>query len=116
MIRTYLIAAVAAFALAAPAFAQSAPGSSAIQMQSIKVSFDDLDISRDAGASELLARIERAANRICGERPDLRQMATRLRHQACIGSAVSGAVAHVNSPRLTAFHSDGAKPVRLASR
>lgn len=119
-----LAAALAALALAAPAVAQTtaqtatqtAGKSATIQIESVKVAYDDLDISRDAGARVLLVRIEQAARRICGDRPAPRLVTANLRHQSCIGSAVSGAVSHVNSPRLTALFNDETQPLRVASR
>jgi len=103
------LAGVAVVVSAAPAVAQTDDRASAIH-----VSYADLDINTTAGARTLMTRIDQAADRACGERPDIRQLKQRSDFERCRKAAVTGAVAAVDSPRLTAMITHGT--VDVASR
>ena len=64
------------------------------------VTYQDLNLNSDAGTQALYRRIQRAANKVCGE-VDVRELAGMRVKQACVESAISQAVAAVNSPMLT---------------
>ncbi|HEY7797660.1 MAG TPA: UrcA family protein [Hyphomonadaceae bacterium] len=70
---------------------------------SVRVSYADLDLSREAGAYVLLQRIEAASQRVCGPRPSPRNLKIHIHYQACYRDAVSQAVAEVESPLLSAL-------------
>ena len=44
---------------------------------SVKVRYSDLELASDGGARTMLARIESAARRVCGQAPDLRESGPR---------------------------------------
>src|SRR5215467_8264036 len=70
--------------------------------KSIRVSYADLDLSTQAGATTLFNRIRGAARQVCGD-----EGTTYTDHviwQGCIKRAVGDAVATVNNPRLTALY------------
>jgi len=70
--------------------------------RSIKVSYADLDLSTQAGATTLYNRIRGAARTVCGyEGPGFTDKAI---WRSCFKDAVGNAVAKVNNPRLTALH------------
>jgi UrcA family protein len=65
---------VAVLAAASPAFSQSARSTIKIQGDgevSMAVSYQDLDLTTEAGGKELQHRVRVAAQRVCTEEPDL---------------------------------------------
>lgn len=72
------------------------------EAHSVTVRFGDLDITTSAGAAALYHRIEAAARVTCGyeDHPFVRPPYT----ERCNSSAISAAVASVNSPLLSAIH------------
>ncbi|HEU4627395.1 MAG TPA: UrcA family protein [Steroidobacteraceae bacterium] len=72
---------------------------------SLKVSFKELDLSKQAGAEELYRRITRAANAVCREAFQSPSPAfpTRNEHQKCIEAAIDNAVSEVNQPLVSAL-------------
>jgi UrcA family protein len=78
------------------------------------VRFNDLDVTRTAGAKVLYSRIRAAARDVC----DLSAGADPIRRvavKACMDTAIDDAVRKVNAPALTALRF-GSDPVRLASK
>lgn len=115
MSRTFKTAALlAAFILASPvAFADNVKIT-----EKVVVDYSDLDVSRAAGASTLINRLEAASRKVCGKRPltvRYQQMEDYLR---CRSDAVEGAVRRIDAPAVTLAYENaiGRKPVRLASR
>ena len=64
------------------------------------VSYQDLNLSTEAGAKVLYQRIHGAANEVCGNL-EVRDLPGVRAHQACVEKAVSDAIAAVNNQRLT---------------
>jgi UrcA family protein len=64
------------------------------------VTYQDLNLNSDAGTQALYRRIQRAANKVCGE-VNVRDLAGLRVKKACLDRAISEAVAAVNSPMLT---------------
>jgi len=64
------------------------------------VSYQDLNLSTEAGAKVLYERIHGAANQVCGS-VEVRDLPGVRAHAACVEKAVSDAVAAVNNQRLT---------------
>lgn len=88
----------------------SAPAMSATpagQAPQVTVNYADLNLSTDAGARTLHARIERAARRVCVDN-GTRGVEALARQRRCEASAVDAAVASIDSPRLAAVHASGA--------
>ncbi|HXZ68620.1 MAG TPA: UrcA family protein [Alphaproteobacteria bacterium] len=109
------VALLAAFAFPAiaPAYAQSteeivvtgtkpgqAPGS---ETRSKRISYADLDLSKQAGVKALLARIQSAAKEVCSPEPMSTDMAGHKDYDGCISHAVDTAVAQVGNPNLSAM-------------
>lgn len=78
------------------------------------VRYDDLDISRTAGAKVLYSRIRTAAIQVC-EDPLHTDPIVRLSAHACIRHAIDEAVKSVASPVLTAMNSGGGD-IRVARK
>ena len=101
-------------ALTALGFAATAPSAYAgndtanFDTAAVKVSYADLNLSSQAGATVLLHRIHQVAKTICGE-PGKDLILARSTEK-CIHSTVDDAVASVNSPVLTAMNGDAARP------
>ena len=109
MLRLILIAAAAAGCVltSRTAFAEGSDQGRAV-MQTV-VTYSDLDLHRTAGAEAMLQRLRHAANIVCGRRPDARQIAAYDRYRSCVRTAMSGAVAQIDAPLVTArFY--GAEP------
>jgi len=75
--------------------------------RAIRVSYSDLDLSKDAGIERLYARLRSAADEACG-RVDIRELAALGRQRLCARDALDRAVEDAHSPRLTARHKGGA--------
>jgi UrcA family protein len=68
------------------------------------VRYDDLNLRSDAGAATLYARVNRAAEKVCG-RDDWSDFAeTYHRVRECEQTAIANAIAQVHSPNLTAIY------------
>ena len=70
--------------------------------RSMSVTYRDLNLSTLPGANSLYQRIRGAARVVCGE-PGYDLRSQRL-YKDCYTDAVSGAVAAVNNPNLTALY------------
>lgn len=76
----------------------------------VSVRYDDLNLSNPAGAKALLKRLERAAERLCGHRPDLRFIDRRRIFRQCVEPAVADAVERLDAPLVTALHAGESLP------
>lgn len=63
----------------------------------IKIRYDDLDVSLESGAQELHRRIQRAAESVCGT-PRSRDLSSFSSYYRCQRDAVAHAVAQVKWP------------------
>jgi UrcA family protein len=69
----------------------------------MRVSYADLDVTTQAGATTLYARIRGAAEAVC--RPlEGKRLSERAQWKACYEHAVAEAVQTVNRPALTALY------------
>ena len=69
----------------------------------VRVSYSELDLTKDAGVERLYTRLQSAAGSVCG-RLDIRNLAAYAERQACVQGALDRAVENVHSARLTARH------------
>src|SRR5262249_28082976 len=114
-----LRALVLAFAIAAipPARAETQD----VVVQKTGVSYRDLDLSKRADATTMLARIERAARHACGDNPlvlphyDEAPAAVTKEFKRCVRDAVRRAVADLDAPLVTLAY-DGNEGPAFASR
>ena len=70
---------------------------------SVFVHFADLDLSSAAGAKVLYERLRGAAESVCAPLDD-RSLWRHMRFNACVKGAISGAVAKVDQPLVTAYY------------
>ena len=94
------LAALAAISLVAGASAAFA-GTPSDDTLSVKVSYQGLDLSSDAGAKMMLTRITHAAREICGPGPDARLFNETRAYQACVTAITNRAVTQLDSPKVT---------------
>ena len=69
----------------------------------VTVSYADLDLNKAAGVEQLYARLRRAARSVCGGDADLRDLSAVASRDACVGAALSSAVAATHNARLSAL-------------
>jgi UrcA family protein len=93
-------ASIAALSLSAPQFAAAAEPI----VQSIAVSYADLDPSNTVGARLLYARIRWAARKVCTLDGELGHVALSRERAQCVQRAVDQAVMKVNNPLLVAMY------------
>jgi UrcA family protein len=67
------------------------------------VHYNDLDLSQEAAVARLYQRIAAAANTVCAD-ADRADLASKMRHRACVQRAIEGAVTAVNQPALLALY------------
>jgi UrcA family protein len=87
----------ALFCIAAAGAAFASPASIPRQV----VRYDLADLSTDAGARAVYAKISRAAEKVC---PENYSLLTSLAVQACRDQAIAEAVAKIHNQRLAAIH------------
>lgn len=79
------------------------------------VSYADLDLSRQADVAALYTRLKIVSKDVCGT-PDIRDLAMRRLHEACVEEALSDAVEQVGNAALSALHNDSSLRIRVAQR
>ena len=65
--------------------------------QRMAVSYADLDLKTSGGQGELMARIHRAAEAVCGPEPDSRDLKRLPPYRQCMKQSVDTAVAAIPS-------------------
>ena len=83
----------------AQAFADESDGTTLLK----HVRYDDLNLSREAGARKLYERIKDAAEVVCAPFNG-RPLSQRMNQVTCVTSAIEGAVRQVNEPTLTRYY------------
>ena len=68
------------------------------------VSYADLNIHSEAGASVLLGRLKTAARAVCGPEPSIFELRETQAFAVCQKKALDRAVANVGSPELAALY------------
>jgi UrcA family protein len=74
------------------------------EVDSVTVSYADLDLSKPAGVQILYGRIQAAARKVCSPLDDNRQLQRMQQWRDCYETAVADAVTTINRPTLTALH------------
>lgn len=111
-IRCTLLAA-SALLLNAGAFASADDDERATQL----VRYDDLDVTREAGAAVLYERIKTAARSVCKRGFNHPALDSLVPAHLCVKGAMTRAIAKVNSPALTNHHrAKSGFPVVIAQR
>jgi UrcA family protein len=93
------IAAISLFAGVSTASAATPSGDTV----SVTIPYGDLDLSTDAGARIVLARITHAAGEICGSQPETRLLDQTQAYKGCLTSVTNRAVAQLGSAKVSAF-------------
>ena len=94
--------------LLAGALSVAQAGPKADSVPTVAVAYGDLDLSSEAGSTELYRRIVVAAHRVCPAE-DLRQLGQFTAARACQAAAIARAVNGVDSPQLAAVYASRVK-------
>lgn len=87
----------------AACLAIGALGTARADAPSMRVSYQDLNLSTEKGSQALYARIASAARAVCAAE-DIRDLKARPAINACREEAIARAVHNVDSPRLAALY------------
>lgn len=80
------------------------------------VKFSDLDLHTDAGVHQLYARIQAAAQTVCGI-GNIHTVGSLTVINRCWARAVTGAIAELDMPALSRYHAEqSGQPVLLVRR
>jgi UrcA family protein len=95
--------------------AAATPTRTTTEINSARVSFDDLDLSTDKGAREVLSRVHQAARDVCIRSYEMWAPYINLQSGfvTCVKEASNRAVAQLNNPLVTAAYT-GEKATQLA--
>ena len=96
------------------AFVQPASAQTEDAAASVRVTYADLNLQTHAGARAMLARLEAAAGRVCGNEPDIRDLARATPYQRCKAAALDAAVRQLDAPLVTAMARSRPNAVVLA--
>jgi UrcA family protein len=109
---------LATLALAPVAVIFGAPVATAEQsvQRQVTVDYSDLDLSREEGVRTLMGRIEKASDKVCGDRPATDTYGQLTDFKACRVVAIGDAVRRIDQPAVTLAWQGEAKPVSVASR
>ena len=101
----YILSIIVVVALGAPAIA-SADAKSQLQGVSVKVSYADLNLEKQAGAKTLYRRLQLAARQACDVGSLLQEGSVRRLTEArqCYSNALSKAVEELDNQFLTQIH------------
>jgi len=70
----------------------------------VHVRVADLNLASEAGARVALRRIARAADAVCGDEADTRDLQRRAMFETCVRGVVDRTVASAHSPMLAALN------------
>jgi UrcA family protein len=66
--------------------------------RTVKVGYDDLNLTSQRGKDVLIRRIQRAADLVCGA-PDARSLVMAASYRNCVTNATNGALSQVRWPQ-----------------
>ena len=100
-----LLATIIVVALGAPAIA-SADAKSDLKVVSVKVSYADLNLKKEAGAQVLYRRLQNAAKQACGVRSLSVEgsVSNIVEARRCYREALSAAVEQIDNEMVTNIH------------
>jgi UrcA family protein len=73
-------------------------------VRTLAVDYSDLDLTDAGGLQTLYSRLERAADRVCGGAPSVRESWARPIYRQCFEQALGDAVLNIGNPTLQAVH------------
>lgn len=97
-------------ATAAPAAAESP-----LVAESTAIRYGDLDLDKTAGVARLYARMQAAAERVCGARYRPGTLLVEPAWRECVAAAVNAAVTKLDRPAVTEYHAAHADPAVAAN-
>jgi UrcA family protein len=77
------------------------PALAGLQVMQMTVHYDDLNLTRPAGARVLFDRLWHAARQVCSPRPAIAESHDYKMFESCVQTSVSEAVAAAHQPLLT---------------
>ena len=92
-----------------------APASAAQHQTMQTVSYADLDLDDEAGATRMIMRIDHAARSVCGDRSGTMTLAERRAIRACRTESEQRAVTDLNHPVVTAMYFGRAPTIIVAN-
>jgi UrcA family protein len=98
---TRSLIAVAALTALISSFSAACKAADFTDAPTMVVKYGELDVSTSQGAAKLYNRIRFASEQVCSPF-DQGDVASKFRWQQCVKQAISGAVAKVNQPALSA--------------
>jgi UrcA family protein len=101
------------FAAAAPAAAEPYV---TYEGASERVRYDDLNLNNNAGATAMLARIERAAGVVCGHSEGIVSLTWSYYVDRCVNAEMAEAVADLGNARVTSLYYGRHPEIIVASR
>ena len=110
----YLIAAVVALATASATLSTARPVGTTADLRSVTISTAGVDVDSPVGAQHLLSAVRAAAEVVCGDKPDMRDLARTRLYGACVSKAVHDTVRRSNLQRMA--EANGERPILEAAR
>ncbi len=108
----YLLVALLSAFLSVPALTTAAIGKDKTEVKSMKITFSDLDLSREEGIETLYQRLKSGASKVCGTKNThvtgsrVESSKTKNGFKRCYAKALNSAVQSINNTRLTDIHSN----------
>jgi UrcA family protein len=84
--------------------------------ETARVSAKGLDLNTDAGAMEMLRRIDKGVATVCGEQPSMVELVRTRLWRACAMQAQGQALASLHSPKVSAMAAGDRRRTLIASR
>jgi UrcA family protein len=78
------------------------------QLPTKTVAFGDLNLDSEQGAQVLYARLRHAAQDVCANLEETRDLGRKLIWQTCVDNALAAAVGQINAPRINALYKQSA--------
>lgn len=85
----------------------------------MRVVIGDINLHTPQGVASAYARLQSAAQTVCGRAPDQRDLGSHIAWMRCVASALDGAVAQIHSAALADLHarrSGRTAPILVATR
>lgn len=95
--------------LLAPAIAGATSGAGSTEETAVRVSYSDLNLSSQDGATALYNRLQAASRAACGPQRSVFEAGSVHRlasNKQCYEDALNNAVASIDHPRLNRLHTD----------
>jgi UrcA family protein len=84
--------------------------------ESVRVSAKGLDLNTDAGAREMVRRLDKAVTTVCGTQPDMVQLSRVRVWRACTTQAQTQALAAIGNDRVSELAANPRRKTQIAAR